>query len=113
MSDRIQGKVAVVTGAARGIGRAAAVALARAGADVVGIDICATVERTIASHRLQAHPSLDDLLEADRWAREAASALISRSSFTRLWRSSLASRSMRAMRPFSTVRSGRLPVWRR
>lgn len=37
------GRIAVVTGAARGIGRAAAVALARAGADVVGIDICAVV----------------------------------------------------------------------
>lgn len=36
---RLDGKVAVVTGAARGIGRAGAVALARAGADVVGIDI--------------------------------------------------------------------------
>jgi len=33
------GKVAVVTGAARGIGRATAVAFARGGADVVGIDI--------------------------------------------------------------------------
>lgn len=43
-NDRLQGKVAVVTGAARGIGRAAAVALARAGADVVGIDICAVVD---------------------------------------------------------------------
>jgi NAD(P)-dependent dehydrogenase (short-subunit alcohol dehydrogenase family) len=36
--------VAVVTGAARGIGRAVAVALAQAGADVVGIDICAEVD---------------------------------------------------------------------
>lgn len=41
--SRLQGKVAVVTGAARGIGRAAAVALAREGADVVGIDICAPI----------------------------------------------------------------------
>ncbi len=39
----LQGKIAVITGAARGIGRAAAVALAREGADVAGIDICAPV----------------------------------------------------------------------
>jgi NAD(P)-dependent dehydrogenase (short-subunit alcohol dehydrogenase family) len=38
---RLDNKVAVVTGAARGIGRAAAVALARAGADVAGIDLAA------------------------------------------------------------------------
>lgn len=37
------GKVAVVTGAARGIGRAVAVAFANAGADVIGIDICSEV----------------------------------------------------------------------
>ncbi len=40
---RLDGKVALVTGAARGIGRAAAVALAEAGADVVGLDIVAMV----------------------------------------------------------------------
>lgn len=39
----LDGKVAVVTGAARGIGRAAAVALAGAGADVVGLDIAGAV----------------------------------------------------------------------
>lgn len=42
-TGRLDGKIAVVTGAARGIGRAGAVALARAGADVVGIDIAAEV----------------------------------------------------------------------
>jgi len=39
----LKGKIAVVTGAARGIGRASAIALAREGADIVGIDICAPV----------------------------------------------------------------------
>jgi NAD(P)-dependent dehydrogenase (short-subunit alcohol dehydrogenase family) len=39
----LQGKSALVTGAARGIGRAICIALARAGADVMGFDICAAV----------------------------------------------------------------------
>lgn len=46
----LQGKVAVVTGAARGIGRASAVALAREGADIVGIDICAPVCDSFGVH---------------------------------------------------------------
>src|ERR1700678_216693 len=40
----LEGKVAVVTGAARGIGRAAAVAMAQRGAQIIGIDICDTVD---------------------------------------------------------------------
>lgn len=39
----LDGKVAYVTGVARGQGRAEAVALAKAGADVVGIDIAGPV----------------------------------------------------------------------
>jgi NAD(P)-dependent dehydrogenase (short-subunit alcohol dehydrogenase family) len=41
VSFSLQGKSALVTGAARGIGRAITVALAAAGADVMGLDICA------------------------------------------------------------------------
>src|SRR5712664_2500073 len=67
MSDRLQGKVAVVTGAARGIGRAAAVAMARSGADLVGIDICAVVDPR--SGVVPATP--DDLRETGRLVEAA------------------------------------------
>lgn len=43
MSGRFPGKVAFVTGAARGQGRAIAVALAREGADIIAVDICGAV----------------------------------------------------------------------
>jgi len=44
---RLAGKVAVVTGAARGIGRAQAVRFAEEGADIVAIDICAPVDTVV------------------------------------------------------------------
>src|SRR6202161_4555986 len=59
---RLAGKAAIVTGAARGIGRAVAVAFAREGADVMGVDIAGPVSAT-----LEVAPATpDDLAETGR-----------------------------------------------
>jgi SDR family mycofactocin-dependent oxidoreductase len=44
MSGRVEGKVAFVTGAARGQGRSHAIRLAEEGADIIAVDICAQIE---------------------------------------------------------------------
>jgi SDR family mycofactocin-dependent oxidoreductase len=44
MGNRLSGKVAFITGAARGQGRAHALHMAREGADIIAIDICAQIE---------------------------------------------------------------------
>ncbi len=44
MSSRLEGKVAVITGAARGQGRAHAVRFAQEGADVIALDLCKQIE---------------------------------------------------------------------
>jgi (+)-trans-carveol dehydrogenase len=43
-SGRLQGKVAIITGAARGQGRSHAVRLAEEGADIVAVDICQQID---------------------------------------------------------------------
>jgi SDR family mycofactocin-dependent oxidoreductase len=45
---RVEGKVAFITGAARGQGRAHAVRLASEGADIIAIDICERVTHSVA-----------------------------------------------------------------
>ena len=47
MGDRLKGKVALITGAARGIGRAQAVRFAQEGADIIAFDICAAVDTVV------------------------------------------------------------------
>jgi SDR family mycofactocin-dependent oxidoreductase len=44
MSERLDGKVALITGAARGQGRSHAVRLAELGADIIAIDICQQID---------------------------------------------------------------------
>ncbi|ANI41130.1 mycofactocin-coupled SDR family oxidoreductase [Mycolicibacterium vaccae] len=44
MAGRVEGKVAFITGAARGQGRAHAVRLAQEGADIIAVDICKKIE---------------------------------------------------------------------
>src|SRR5690242_3677739 len=65
----LEGKVAVVTGAARGIGRAVAAAFAENGAHVAGIDICTVVDPN--SGVTPATPS--DLEETGRLVEKAGS----------------------------------------
>ena len=53
MGGRLEGKVAFITGIARGQGRSHAIRLAEEGADIIGLDICANlphVPYAMASH---------------------------------------------------------------
>src|SRR3954471_14251828 len=58
MAGRLEGKVAFITGAARGQGRAHAVRLAAEGADIIALDICEKAQTTS-----YAGPTEEDLAE--------------------------------------------------
>jgi len=73
MTARVQGKVAFITGAARGQGRSHAVRLAEEGADIIGIDICdmiATNSYPLATEQ--------DLAETQRLVEQLDRRMVSR-----------------------------------
>ena len=59
MAGRVEGKVAFITGAARGQGRSHAVRLAEEGADIIAIDVC----KRISSNTDIPAPTPEDLAE--------------------------------------------------
>src|SRR5947209_1041379 len=59
MGGRVEGKVAFITGAARGQGRSHAVRLAQEGADIIAVDIC----KPISTSSRIAPSTTDDLAQ--------------------------------------------------
>ncbi len=68
---RLHGKVALITGAARGIGRAQAVRFAEEGADIIALDVCGPIDTVITP---PATP--DDLDETARLVTEAGGRIV-------------------------------------
>lgn len=64
MTGRLAGKVALITGAARGVGRAQAVRFSQEGADVIALDVCGPIDTVVVP---PACP--DDLAETARLVR--------------------------------------------
>jgi SDR family mycofactocin-dependent oxidoreductase len=73
MTGRLQGKVAFITGAGRGQGRAHAVRMAEEGADIIAIDLC----RQIDSNPYPLS-SPEDLAETERAVKELGRRIVAR-----------------------------------
>ena len=73
MSGRLEGKVAFITGAARGQGRAHAVRMAEEGADIIAVDICRQIESN-------PYPlaTAEDLNETERLVKELGRGVVAR-----------------------------------
>lgn len=63
---RLKDKVAVVTGAARGQGHSHCLSLAKEGANIVAVDICRDLPKSMLKYRLATGPELDNLVNAVR-----------------------------------------------
>ncbi len=73
MPGRLEGKVAFITGAARGQGRAHAVRMAEEGADIIAVDICAQIESN-----LYPLATLEDLQETERAVKALGRQVVAR-----------------------------------
>ena len=73
MAGRLEGKVAFITGAARGQGRAHAVRMAQEGADIIAIDICAQID---SNNYPLGTP--EDLAETERAVKELDRRIVAR-----------------------------------
>ena len=73
MPGRLEGKVAFITGAARGQGRSHAIRLAQEGADIIAIDICRQIESN--PYPLS---SPEDLAETERAVKELGRRIVAR-----------------------------------
>src|ERR1700728_479818 len=73
MSGRLEGKVAFITGAARGQGRSHAIRLAQEGADIIALDIC---------HQIESNPyplsTPEDLAETENAVKELGRRIVAR-----------------------------------
>ncbi|MCE0764649.1 mycofactocin-coupled SDR family oxidoreductase [Pseudonocardia kujensis] len=69
MAGRVEGKVALITGAARGQGRSHAVRLAQEGADIIAVDLCgplATVDKYPPATRADLDETVAEVEKLDR-----------------------------------------------
>ena len=73
MAGRLEGKVAFITGAARGQGRSHAIRLAQEGADIIALDICRQIESN--PYPLS---TPDDLAETERQVKELGRRIVAR-----------------------------------
>ncbi|MGK5115721.1 MULTISPECIES: mycofactocin-coupled SDR family oxidoreductase [unclassified Geodermatophilus] len=64
MAGRMAGKVAFITGAARGQGRSHAIRLAEEGADIIAVDICEDIASVTPYYPLATEAELDETVKA-------------------------------------------------